>query len=200
MQKIKKAKIKDRSLIVEGEERMVTEGGSEVTNEVAKKCAALAHDDLVKAFDNLKKHLIKICDLRGAEYIDKENIDDCQIPELENYTVTGFSIGGNDESEGVTLIGNRTFNSGKVLNIVAPFTQYAGDDYAFAIELASDIHAAVYEVECYLNGKCASKQLEIPFDEAETTDYRVSFDTGDGVYHDITDGLGKMNAKMDRRN
>ena len=169
MNTIKKAKLKSRSLEVELDEK-VEVGEATVTNEVVKKCAALVSDDLIAAFDNLKKHMVKICDFKKSELITRENIEDYACLDLPEYSITGFSIGGNDEHEGVTLIGSRKFDSGKVLNIVTPFTKYDIDEYEFAMELASDIQRCVYEVEEYLNGKCAAKQMELAFDEEDKSD------------------------------
>lgn len=170
---IKKAKLKSRSLEVELDEKIQIEE-STITNEVIKKCVSLAHDDLLAALDNLKKHMVKICDFKKSELITTQTIEEFDGDLLPDYTITGFSIGGNEDSEGVTLIGNRKFDNGKVLNIVTPFTKYDADEYEFALELAADIQRCVYEVEEYLNGKCAAKQLEIPFDDGESMSYNIS--------------------------
>lgn len=167
--RIRKAKLKNRSLEVELTETISTEQG-DVTNEVIMKCAGLAHDDLKKAFDRLSLHMIVICDLRKSEMIDQSTFDSEDIDDFNDYEVKGFSLGGEDEHEGVVLIGSRKFKSGKVLNIVTPFTRFAdeNDPYDFESELYNDIQAAVYEVEQYLfEGKYAIKQLELGFEDAE---------------------------------
>jgi hypothetical protein len=118
----------------------------------------------------LKVHMVKTCDFKKSELITRATIDDFDLNKLSEYRIKGFSIGGNDDSEGVVLIGSREFASGKVLNIVTPFIRYndEADPYEFAPELADAINAAVYEVEQYLwEDKYAIKQLEIPFDEEE---------------------------------
>lgn len=173
MIKIKKAKVKNRSLEIEMNETVLLESGTNVTNEVTKKCAALAHDELIAAFENLRKHMIKICDFKKSELITRDNIENFDTSILDEYSVYGFSVGGNEDSEGVTLIGCRKFDSGKVLNIVTPFTPYSSDDYEFGNTLASDIEACIYQVEEYLNGKCAVKQLEIPFEDGEVATFEV---------------------------
>lgn len=167
---VKKAKLKDRSLEVNLEETITTNGGGSVTNEILKKCNTLVHDDLVAAFDRLKIHMVKACDFKKSELITDDTIEDFDLSQLSDYRIKGFSIGGEDDNEGVVLIGSREFASGKVLNIITPFIRYADevDPYEFAPELADAINAAVYEVEQYLfENKYAIKQLEIPFDEED---------------------------------
>lgn len=166
--KIRKAKLKLSSLEVELTETHDTDGGP-VTNEITMKCAGLVHDDLKKAFSKLPLHLIKICDLRKAELINAETFDMTDLSEFDDYTVTGFSIGGEDEHEGAVIIGSRKFPSGKVLNITTPFTKFSDENhpYEHEDELYNDIQACIYEVELYLEGKYAIKQLELPFDEVE---------------------------------
>lgn len=165
---VKKAKLKDRSLEVNLDETITTSGGGSVTNEILKKCNTLVHDDLLAAFDRLKIHMVKACDFKKSELITKESIENFDLSLLSDYRVKGFSIGGEDDNEGVVLIGSREFASGKVLNIITPFIRYADevDPYEYAPELADAVNAAVYEVEQYLfEDKYAIKQLEIDFEE-----------------------------------
>lgn len=164
--KIRKAKLKSRSLEVELNDTFETEGGP-ITNEVIMKCAGLVHDDLRTAFSRLALHMIVICDLRKAEMINNETFEKDDLSDFEDYTVTGFSIGGEDENEGAVIIGSRKFKSGKVLNITTPFTKFSDENnpYEFEDALYNDLQACIYEVELYLDGKYAVKQLELPFDE-----------------------------------
>ncbi len=163
---IKKAKIKGMTLEVEMEEIIFPENASPITNDVTKKSDQLIHEDLRGAFDKLRPHLISICEQKGATEIDKYGLDDLNNSFCEPYSITGFVIGGSDENEGVTLIGQRRISLG-TLNLISPFTKYNGD-YCYGDELAETIHACVSEVELYLfEGKCAVKQMELPFDEPE---------------------------------
>lgn len=197
---IKKAKLKGRSLDVEIEEFIDVEGAGTVTNEVTKSCGNLVHDDLVNAFDNLKKHLVCICDMRGSDMLHQSNIEGFDLELLKEYNITGFSIGGNDENEGVTLIGNRKFVSGKVLNIITPFTKFQdeNDPYKFASELVEDIEHCKYEVEEYLfNQKCAVKQLEMDF-EGDVSDNEAAVD-GVEVLHDVLENVKNKLRKSSGR-
>lgn len=164
--KIKKAKIKKMSLEVEMEEIIFPENASPITNDVTKKSDQLIHAGLQAAFDKLKPHLIVICEQKYSETLKSisnlsefDNFDD---EVLENVTVSGFVISGDDQS-GVTLIGSKTIELG-VLNLISPFVKYTGD-YSHGEELQTVIQECVYEVEQYLfEGKCAIKQMELPFD------------------------------------
>ena len=109
---IKKAKLKGRSLIIELEEHVEVEGAGSVTNEVTKSCGNLVHDDLLNAFDKLKVHMVKLCDFKKSELINSDTIENFDLELLKEYEITGFSLGGHDENEGVTLIGSRKFLSG----------------------------------------------------------------------------------------
>lgn len=163
---IRKAKIKKRSLEVELRETEDTSNGP-VVNEITMKCSGLATDDLLTAFAKLALHLILVCDMRKAELINPDTFESDDLSAFDDYSITGFTIGGEDDNEGVVLIGSRRFESGKVLNIVTPFTPFTDDQdpYEYEAELYNDIQACIYEVEQYLDGKYAIKQLEMSFDE-----------------------------------
>lgn len=159
--KINKVKIKDRTLTVDMDETISNENG-QVTNEVTKKCAYLAHEDLLLAFKAMIPHLVKICDFKGADNISENNIADFEA--FPEYHITGISIGGNCEYEGITIIAQREFPSGKVLNIVTPFQQFQDVDYPFNEELQLAVEACIHETNEYLfNDKFAVKQLEMDF-------------------------------------
>ena len=178
--KVTKVKIKDRSLTVDMNET-ISGNDYSFTNEVTKKCASLVHDDLIIALKSLVPHLIKICDFKGSDDINKDNIEYGLSEIFLGYEITGFSIGGVDDNEGVTLIGQRKFDSGKVLNIVTPFIKYTDEDYKFGDELASVIEGCIYEVEQYLFGdKFAVKQLEMDFNEKNESEATVTISDNDG--------------------
>lgn len=182
IREIKKVKVtKGRTLEVTLLEHLP----DQTDREVIMKCDQLAHDDLVGAFDKLKIHLVKICDLYEGNDLDPEAFN----PEvhLKMFRVTSFSIGGNDDGEGVTLSGQKEFDSGKILNLNTPFTKYNDelDPYAFANDLSLAIQGCVYETEEYLyKEKYAVKQLDLPFD-AETGE------NSDGIVEHANDIINK---------
>jgi hypothetical protein len=161
---IKKAKIKDGCLIVELTEIIDTKDGT-IYNDVVKTCGSVVHQDLQNAFDGLKLHLVKICDLRFADVIDRNEIGDFDMSLLNEYTITGFSIGGHDENEGVTIVGNKKLKSGKVLNICAPFTKFWDEFAPYELEtfLRKSVDNCIDEVGKYLTGKSAVTQTEMDF-------------------------------------
>jgi hypothetical protein len=155
--KIKKASIKD-DLFLNVEYVEELQGHSKKDTKLS--CTVPVHDDLKDAFGVLHKHLAILCDEvttpTKAKYEGLECIE---------FTVKGFSIGGNDENEGVTITGAKEGKYGLV-NLNTPFTKWTSTDYPYAAELAADIETAVYEVNEYLfNGKRApERQLEMEFE------------------------------------
>ena len=98
----------------------------------------------------------------------KEFLEDLPKDIDKKLEVTGYTIGGEDESRGVTLIGKRFLKSNKVLNLNSPFTKFDDENepYQFAFELEQSIQACEYEVNEYLfNKKWKVVQQELPFEE-----------------------------------
>lgn len=143
------------------------------SNEVAKKCEQIVHEDLREAFRALRSFLITITEQPEASLFNAANIDDEPEEKMEQeimkYIVTGYTVGGSGESEGVTLIGQKILKSGQVLNLVAPFTKYCDDTnvdaYPYAAELSIAITRCNYEVHEYLfNEKWGIKQQQLDFE------------------------------------
>ncbi len=150
---IKKAKLtKTRTLEVAFGEYTETENGKLYT-EVTKKCDGLCHLDLVNAFIDLVPHLKNICEFSEDD--------------LSYLKVTGFSIGGSGDNEGVVLTGLKTLNSGKVLNICSPFQCYYDENYPLANDLSEKIYYATCEIEAYLKGKYEVIQRSFNFDNED---------------------------------
>lgn len=154
--KITKAKIKDE-LFLEVEYTEDLSGHSKKDTKLS--CTIPVHEDLKTAFNRLHVHLAILCDeVRAPKKADFETT------EFESFFAKSFSIGGNDDNEGITISGHKEGKYGNV-NLNTPFTKYESSEYPFLPELGSDIEAAVYEVEQYLfEGKRApEKQLEMDF-------------------------------------
>jgi hypothetical protein len=158
--KIKKAKIKD-ALFLEVEYSEELPGHSR--KDTTLKCTIPIHEDLKSSFDKLHKHLAILCDDFSAK---PKTIDDWDFDNKANYSVRGFSIGGNDENEGVTISGSKEAKHGLV-NLNSPFQKWEGSEYKYIDDLSENIEACIYEVEQYLfNGKRApEKQTSIDFPE-----------------------------------
>lgn len=117
---------------------------NDVQNENSKKCGNLVHEDMRLAFKALSGHLALLCDTREA--VDLDLNDDEHAAKVDKLFVTGFSIGGSDDAEGVTLIGGKKLANGKVLNLVAPFQKYEDDEYPYAEALFNDVRLCLDEV------------------------------------------------------
>ena len=126
----------------------------------------LVTNDLKDAFNSLTAHLAFLCEQKEAD--GKECLEDLPKDIDKKLEVTGYTIGGEDESRGVTLIGKRFLKSNKVLNLNSPFTKFDDENepYQFAFELEQSIQACEYEVNEYLfNKKWKVVQQELPFEE-----------------------------------
>lgn len=162
--RIKKVKLdKHRTLEVTYNETK-TDGSFDV---ITRTCQQIVHEDLFNAFKNLIPHMIILCDLRdvmtegrGSKLLAPESY---QLDNFENFTIGSFTIGGNDDHEGVTISGSK-FKDEKFINFNTPFTKWT-EDYAFVNELAATVENIIEEVKLYLNGKHAYKQLSLGFDE-----------------------------------
>lgn len=150
--------------------------GEEIVLEIAGNSTyegeKLAHPDAIHAFDLLRGHLAIICDQREAFEKTLEELDD-DTESINKFKVTGFSIGGTGDSEGVTLIGQKKLSRGRVLNLPSPFTKYfdENDPYEYGHELSATVAHAADEVNKYLDGKIApSAQPELPFNGEKEAD------------------------------
>ena len=158
--KIKKAKIKD-DLFLEVEYTEELAGHSKKDTKLS--CTVPVHDDLKETFKKLEKHLAILCDEVTSNK--KKEFEDTAF---EKFDVRGFSIGGSDENEGVTINGSKEGKYGLV-NLNTPFSKWENQDYPFSRDLANDVFAAIHEVEEYLfYGKRApEKQLSMDFEGGE---------------------------------
>lgn len=169
MVEIKKAKItKDNTLIVD---YIRKDDDGNVLSEAAEKFETLVHADLRNAFNKLIPHIAVLCDLREGDVVGMKRGQRAmsEVTELDfaGLSVQSFSIGGDVDSEGVTISGQKKLASGKVFNINSPFQKYLdeNDDYKWQSELHSAVTDCVFEVEEYMAGKCAIKQMSMDFGE-----------------------------------
>lgn len=134
---------------------------------VTRNCQHPIHADLRKAIDNFKPHLVILTDSREMKLdkklnpIGPENYTD---EELEHVSIDSISISG-DDSEKVSINGYKLKNSTSI-NLVTPKTSTSGT-YQFSDELMNATEHLISEVEAYLNGKHAYKQLAIGFEGEE---------------------------------
>lgn len=136
-----------------------------ISDEMHKKGAHLVHGDLYDALDRLKPHLALLCDLREADDI-QISLENAKESAFNNITVSGFTIAGEGEQEGITITGSKRFG-GKVINLNTPFQKWEDEyyPYRFAGELSADIDLCLYEITQYLfEGKHEVRQLEMEFE------------------------------------
>lgn len=174
---ITKAKItKDNTLVAsfknENEDNVTIEGKN------------LIHKDLRAAFNELIPHLAFLCEQKEAD--GKDSIDELPEEIFSTFEVTGYTVSGSDDNEGVVLVGKRFLKSKKVLNLIAPFTMFnnENEEYKHAFELQQAIEACNYEVEQYLTAKkWAVVQQELPFDGDIPTDIAAD-PVGDAAFEE----------------
>lgn len=168
--------------------------GDEI-NSVTKDCGAVVHKDLVAAMNRMKIHLVVLTEQPEAILVNHSSITDFDLSQLDNYVITGYVIGGTDEHTGVTIIGQKLLKSGKVLNLISPFTKYE-DEYEFSEELGQDVEMATYEVKEYLfNDKYGIKQQEMDFDAPQDASIELS-NAAEGVGTTMTISSRKRKKKQ----
>lgn len=156
----------------------------DVTNNINTSSDAPVHDDLKIAFRNLIPLFCHICEEISNDELVKdalvnpeihlqvdEDNEEGKYPFLK-YNVTGFTIGGKDENEGVTITGYKLLDSGGIVNFNTPFRKFESD-YVFASYLSSGIEVAKKEVFAYMQGKQAPRQEQFGLfdgDEIEVTE------------------------------
>ena len=106
----------------------------------------LVTSDLINAFSKLNPHAALLTEQKEVDGI--ESVD--EVPDIigQVLDVTGYSIGGDGDNEGVTLVAKRFLKTGKVLNLCAPFTMFNNENesYINAFELEQEIQSCEFEL------------------------------------------------------
>lgn len=155
---ISKAKItKDNTLVATYKDENGTttvEGKNLVTN------------DLKRAFSMLVPHMAFLCEQKEAE--NRLSLDELPDSIETILEVTGYTVGGDGDSKGVTVTGKRFLKSSKVLNLNTPFTKFndENEQYDFQFELEQAVEQCDFEVREYLfNKKWKVVQQEFSFED-----------------------------------
>jgi hypothetical protein len=133
------------------------------------------HIDLIAAINRITPHMMLLTDLAN-----EETFEDYFTADLDNrtatlhaltagYKVTSITIGGDEESEGIVITGQKSLSRGsKVLNLNTPFFTWKElEEYRFEIGLIADYENLIDEVLLYLTeGKYDDSQLNAFDDEA----------------------------------
>lgn len=175
---IQKATVKKQLLTAEFSEQLTLEAKP---REFTMQGTELVHPDLERCFAQLMPHFCLLTEqLDEHQQYTAETGSSGYWPDYEatdklpdhfaSYQVTGLIIG---KKNGVTLMGNRTLESGKVLNMTSQYASFepVGEEaeeaeiwhYPHAGRLESAVLDALAEVEAALRGKCseAGRQLDM---------------------------------------
>jgi hypothetical protein len=165
---IQKATIKKQLLNAEFTEQLTLEAKP---REFTMNGTELVHPDLERCFARLVPHFCLLTEQlsNGVDYWPNDDSD--ELPEhFDNYQVTGIIMG---KKNGVTLMGFRTLESGKVLNMTGQYVSFepapeeeAETDawhYEHAGRLETEVLDTIAEIEMALRGKCSEvgKQLDM---------------------------------------
>lgn len=137
-------------------------------NEIIMKGRNKCHNDLRVAFAALVPFFADLTEQKEADRIDWTNIESAENVELlRKIDVTGISIGGDANNRIITVTGNRTLLTSRVLNLNAPGVEM--DSESFEWDHIDDFDIAIenllYEVKQYItNRKWEIAQSVINFD------------------------------------
>jgi hypothetical protein len=140
----------------------------------------LIHPDLQHRLAHLVPHLCLLCEqlAETPDYWPEDEAADLPA-HFSSYTVTGFSMGRG--GVGVTLIGQRELQGGKVLNLTSPYLAFEDENttYAYAGRLETEVLDAISEVELALRGKCSEAGRQLDMFDAEQNKEEVIAEFGE---------------------
>ena len=130
------------------------------------------HQDMIGAFSGMRIHFAIL-----ADYVKIKEVPNAMKYDeglVEAFRVTSYSIGGDDDDQGVTLTGVKTVPSGKTVTINTPFTRFNEAEeskYKHMDEVQEQIKTINSEVVKYLGGKVASDpQIKMDLPDPEEND------------------------------
>lgn len=133
---------------------------------------AVVHDDFRNAVDELAPHYALLTGY--ASFARGLKIETLKTA-TSNFHVSGYSIGGKDEDEGIVITGHIIVNfSGKAVIVNSPFTRFnEGEEtrYKFMDQLIECVQQIINEAREYINGKFkpeAQQQIQFPALEGGT--------------------------------
>lgn len=162
---IKKAVIKKDRLNVVYNERF---SEANYTNVINKSCDQIVHSDLKETFSRLKLHLVVLCEQPEAANINKGSFTSPGYAEtLNNYIITGYANDSVDGVSGITIMGSKLLQSGKVVDLKI-FVPLLDEQYPYYEELSIDAAACDAEVDAYLfEEKWGVRQERLDFESDE---------------------------------
>lgn len=168
---IKKSAIKKDRLNVVYNERFPE---ANYTNVVNKNCDQIVHNDLKEAFNRLKLHLVVLCEQPEAKLVTKLSFSSPGFTEtINNYVISGYSNDSVDGIAGITIMGAKLLQSGKVVDLKI-FVPFEDEEYPFSDELRIDAAACDAEVEYYIfEEKWGVKQERLDFECDEPVEANI---------------------------
>lgn len=162
--KIKKARLAKGGTV---EASFTDSFGNEITVKGKHKC----HIDLRTAFAALVPYFADLTEQKEADAIDWSEIESAgNVELLRKIDVSGISIGGDGGGRFITLTGNRTLSTSRVLNLNSPGVEMESETFEW--EHIDDFDVAVqnviYEVKEYVvNRKRDETQASFNFDNPD---------------------------------
>lgn len=174
-------------LIKKGEKLELTLDEADISPaELERKGLNKCHPDLIASVQALRPHLAILCSYCAEK-------DVLKYKDLDKFTVTGYSIGGKEDTPGFTITGYRQTYRGGTLSLNTPFTLFEEKDdsrYALVGDVEAKIKAINTEVVKYVReGKKAQ--------EGDPNQAAMDFkDTGDGDPGEQKKGKGGKVTSM----
>lgn len=153
---MKQTKITEIKLIKKGERlELGLEQSGDVPGDDTFKGANLCHPDLIKAVEGLRIHLAILSEYLPMKTAHKDE------KELKKFVVTGYSLGGKEGNEGITIKGYRKLARGGVvtLNPFVLFEEKEDSRYPLIGDIVRKKKEIEKEVNEYLAGKRGDPEL-----------------------------------------
>lgn len=181
---IKKAKVKNAIFLA----YEYVEKTENYENKISTASDAPIHEDLRNAFDALIPHFALL-----TEEVSKAEVNEAiqygDKPEcLDKFSVSGFTLAGTGDTEGVVISGHKSLESGKVVNFNTPFQLFDDEDYDYSEELVKSIESLKNEVFQYMEGKQAPRMQVGSFD-FEDEDEAFALPAGINPVQELLEGL-----------
>lgn len=102
-------------------------------NEICLKGKNKCHNDLRVALAALVPYFADLTEQKEADRIDWGNLESAENVELlRKLNVTGLSIGGDDANRFITMTGNRTLMTSRVLNLNSPGVEMDSETFEWS--------------------------------------------------------------------
>lgn len=144
------------------------------------KYKGLIHADLKKAWDRLKIHMAMIPGL-----VPVTAVDDIAAPKMElfdKFFIHAFSIGGDEDAQGITLSGHMITYRGKAFNFHTPFELFdtaPESRYVHMDDCVAALTDLKAEIELYLGGKRGEPSKKPKAEKEKDPNQTELFDEGE---------------------